>query len=100
MYQVSKVRISPDQYISQLQACTRPSDAVTLFKRSCKTVVSTALASRDPSIEATEDAALYFESVFAQPDSSLRGVFTAVQQCHGTPCPEIVEFFSADNVCK
>ncbi|KAJ9050373.1 hypothetical protein DSO57_1014814 [Entomophthora muscae] len=25
---------------------------VTLFKRSCKTVVSTALASRDPSIEA------------------------------------------------
>ncbi|KAJ9084507.1 hypothetical protein DSO57_1023716 [Entomophthora muscae] len=45
---------------------------VTLFKRSCKTVVSTALASRDPSIEAIEDAALYFESVFAQPDSSLR----------------------------
>ncbi|KAJ9068659.1 hypothetical protein DSO57_1026457 [Entomophthora muscae] len=26
-YQVSKVKISPDRYISQLQACTRPSDA-------------------------------------------------------------------------
>ncbi|KAJ9053966.1 hypothetical protein DSO57_1019148 [Entomophthora muscae] len=39
-------------------------------------------------------------AVFAQPDSSLRGVSAAVQQCHSAPCPEIVEFFSADNVCK
>ncbi|KAJ9072612.1 hypothetical protein DSO57_1025815 [Entomophthora muscae] len=85
------------QVLSAVSECC--STALDTYQVS-KIVVSTALTSRDPSIEATEDAALYFKSVFAQPDSSLRGVSAAVQQCHRTPCPEIVEFFSADNVCK
>ncbi|KAJ9087717.1 hypothetical protein DSO57_1030382 [Entomophthora muscae] len=91
-YQVSKVRISPDQYISRLQACTRPSDAVTLFKRSCKTVVSTALASRDPSIKATEDAAFYFESVFTQPDSSLRESLQLFNNVTAHPAQRLLSF--------
>ncbi|KAJ9075792.1 hypothetical protein DSO57_1032318 [Entomophthora muscae] len=68
------MKITPDRYLSRLQACTCPADAVTLFKRLYKTVTSSALLSRDPGINATEDAALYFEGVFAQTDVTLRGV--------------------------
>ncbi|KAJ9071890.1 hypothetical protein DSO57_1032763 [Entomophthora muscae] len=97
---VPKMKITPDCYLSCLQACTCPADAVTLFKRLCKTVTSSSLLSRNPGIDATEDVALYFEEVFAQTDVTLSRVFFSVQQCHDFPCPEIVEFFSASNVCR
>ncbi|KAJ9059040.1 hypothetical protein DSO57_1006518 [Entomophthora muscae] len=98
-YMVPKMKITPVCYLSCLQACTCPADAVTLFKHLCKTVTSSVLLSCNPGIDATEDAALYFEGVFAQSDVTLCGVSLSAQQCHGCPCPEIVEFFSASNVC-
>ncbi|KAJ9056977.1 hypothetical protein DSO57_1026924 [Entomophthora muscae] len=99
-YSVSKIKLSPDQYASCLQECTRPANAVTLFKRSCKTVASGGLLSCNPSIDATKNAALYFKEVFAQPNTTLCGVTYSIQQCHGSLCPEIVEFFSASNVSQ
>ncbi|KAJ9053106.1 hypothetical protein DSO57_1027544 [Entomophthora muscae] len=64
-YSVSKIKLSPYQYASCLQACTCLSYAVTLFKRSCKPVTSGGLLSCNPSIDATGNAALYFKEVFA-----------------------------------
>ncbi|KAJ9077071.1 hypothetical protein DSO57_1020190 [Entomophthora muscae] len=72
------MKIMPDRYLSYLQACICPADAVTLFKRLCKTVNFSVLLSCNPDIDATEDTALYFEGVFVQTDVTLCGVFSFV----------------------